>query len=502
MYNKISTFIKKGNIMINKSKKIFPVLIAVTVIACAFSGCAYGNSNKIRYHHETVIRISDQLTIVDGRIAGGAGDVYLSKDVIYYEDRDTYDSGNKYGEGTDEDKHTAEEARKVTVLNITKPGTYRLTGRLSEGQVRVDLGKGAKEDSSAVVCLVLDNFYINCSVAPAILFKRVYECDSQWSEETAVYDVDTSAAGANIIIADGSVNNIYGSYVAKIYEDTEEGKKRWKYDGAINSQVSMNVNGEAENSGVLNISAEKEGLSSKLHMTINGGNINIIAYDDGINSSEDGVSVTTINGGNIRISAGLSGDGDGIDSNGWIVTNGGTVVSAAPKGSDSGIDSDRGYFANGGVLISLGNIVDWAEISSAQTTLNLQFKEHFPCDRAIIITDRNDNVVFAYDASKDKTVGSAIRDCRGIVITSPQFTVGESYKMYMGGSIDGDETSGIYDVSSVKGFHGSVPQMYYSDSDLTHGGFYPSADKVYTSQNIFTFTKTVSSFAEITDCIS
>ena len=56
-----------------------------------------------------------------------------------------------------------------------------------------------------------------------------------------------------------------------------------------------------EDSGVLNINADNEGLDTELHLTINGGNINIVAHDDGINTNEDGVSVTTINGGTLHI---------------------------------------------------------------------------------------------------------------------------------------------------------------------------------------------------------
>ena len=86
-------------------------------------------------------------------------------------------------------------------------------------------------------------------MAPAVIFYNVYECGSA-DTETAVKDVDTSAAGANVLIADGTVNNITGSYVARIYkpdsvELSEDGtevvdsKKLHKYDGAFYSKMSM-----------------------------------------------------------------------------------------------------------------------------------------------------------------------------------------------------------------------------------------------------------------------
>ena len=86
-------------------------------------------------------------------------------------------------------------------------------------------------------------------MASAIIFYNVYECGSKDSE-TASKDVDTSKAGANVIIADGTENKINGSYVAKIYKSvtlSEDGtevtdsKKLHKYDGAFYSKMSMNV---------------------------------------------------------------------------------------------------------------------------------------------------------------------------------------------------------------------------------------------------------------------
>ena len=128
--------------------------------------------------------------------------------------------------------------------------------------------------------------------------------------------MDTSAAGANVIIADGSVNNFDGSHVARIYEPGTTDKLH-KYDGAFYSKMSMNVSGETAGDGVLNITGDNEGLDTELHLTINGGVINIDAANDGINTNEDNVSVTTINGGTLNIDAGLGSEGDGIDSNGW-----------------------------------------------------------------------------------------------------------------------------------------------------------------------------------------
>ena len=117
---------------------------------------------------KTVIVLSDAGITVDGGSETDA--VFTSHDIIYYEDRDRYESGNPYGEGETADRHNADEAAAHTVVNITKPGNYFLSGKLSAGQIRIDLGEDAYEDPNAVVHLVLDGVDITCTVAPAILF--------------------------------------------------------------------------------------------------------------------------------------------------------------------------------------------------------------------------------------------------------------------------------------------------------------------------------------------
>ena len=220
-----------------------------------------------RFDSETIITLSDDGLTVNG---GGETDtVYTSHDIVYYEEKTAYESDNPYGAGSEADMHTAEEAAAHTVVNITAPGAYRLSGKLSAGQIRIDLGENAASDPDAVVELILDGADITCTVAPAILFRNVYECDGGWNTETAQPTVDTADAGANLILAENSWSTVSGSYVAKIYKDAEGEKKLWKQDGAVYSYMSMNVYGP----GALGITAENEGLNSELHLTISAGGV-------------------------------------------------------------------------------------------------------------------------------------------------------------------------------------------------------------------------------------
>lgn len=474
--------------------KFWKTAAASVLIAALLTGCGAGAPQESEKNSRTpdaggevskeetvAITLSDDGVQVDGAPAPTekSAPVYTANDIVYYEDRDTYDSGNAYGEGTDADRHSAQEAEEHTVVHITQAGVYRLSGTLSRGQIAVDLGEEAKTDPEAVVTLILDGVDITCTVAPAVIFYNVFECDTAWTaydegeteEYTASAQQDTSAAGANVILTDGSINNITGSYVARIYKDNDQQKKLHKYDGAFYSRMSMNINGGDEGTGVLNIIADNEGLDTELHLTINGGRINIQSQDDGINTNEDGVSVTTINGGALHIVAGLGAEGDGVDSNGYLTINGGTVIAIANPAADSGLDSDLGSYINGGWVLATGSTMDWPESDSGQVTMNLQFASAQGADEAIVITDTEGKVVFAYDPDQDETTGFHTRGYQGAVVSCPALTVGETYYVYAGGDVTGTEENGLYDPDTVTGFSGAVRQQYTgTDVGMGFGG--------------------------------
>lgn len=375
------------------------------------------------YKGERELLLSDSGITLDGEAIaeGETGDVTVSHDIVYYHEG----MGSDYGEGTDSDGHSAEEADAHTVVTIRASGVYRLSGTLSQGQIAVDLGDSAEDDPGAVVTLILDNADVTCTVAPALIFYSVYECGST-DEETAAPNVDTSDAGANVIIADGSVNNFTGSYVARIYKEGTTDKLH-KYDGAFYSKMSMNVSGEADGDGVLNITAENEGLDTELHLTINGGVINIQAENDGINTNEDNVSVTTINGGTLNIDAGLGAEGDGIDSNGWLVINGGSVfASACAAGGDSGLDASMDIVINGGTVIGLGNMLDAVSDESAQEYLTVTLNEAVEAGQTVELCDASGEAIFSFIAPKTASM---------LLLSDAQLTSGGDYAL----TVDGQE---------------------------------------------------------------
>ena len=373
-------------------KKLAAFLLIVSLV---LTGCG-GNGLAVE---GVAICLSDEQITVDGAAISNdpTQAVYTARDIVYYEsDRDF-----TYGEGTEDDAHSREEAEAHTVVHITKPGRYILSGQLSNGQIAVDLGEEAEDDPDAVVTLVLSGADITCTVAPAVIFYNVYECSDK---DASTPTVDTSHAGANVEIADGTVNHISGAYVAKIYKpesvelnkdgtEVKDAKKLHKYDAAFYSKMSMNMDGST---GVLNIQAANEGLDTELHLTINGGNINICSGNDGINTNEDGVSVTAINGGTV-------------------------IAQACSFSPDAGIDSDMGIQLNGGTVIATGNMLDHIA-QSRQNYAIFQFAE----------SNQSEEVVLKDAAGQAVVQEKLENEFSYLVISAPGLKKGE-YSLWLDG---------------------------------------------------------------------
>ncbi len=432
--------------------KKFTAFIIFSVLVLSFTAC--GGKGPVE------IVLSDDGITVNGEPATvkTKNGVKLSNDIVFYLEG----QGSDYGEGDSDERYPQTEADKHTVINITKPGDYEISGSISHGQIAVNLGEDVEDKRDKKVNITLNNADITCTVAPAIICYSAYECCSDDLED-ATKDVDTANAGFNITLADGSVNNINGSHVAKILD--EDGKKLHKYDAAIESLVSMNING----AGTLNLTGDNEGIETKLHITINGGVLNVNSKDDAVNASEDGVSVITVNDGIIMANSNNGTEGDGMDSNGWIVINGGHISAfACDKSLDSGLDSDNGIYINGGSVYATGGMYDTISKKSRQNVMVMNFDMWVYDDEYLLLKNSAGENIAGFTAPADGKV---------IVYSSPLLTSGE-YTLYKATSIAGEEANGIYtNITSVDGLQQMAHTGVTDGTDRPDKPGFPKGEK-------------------------
>lgn len=300
-----------------------------------------------------------------------------------------------------------------TVVNITKGGTYTITGNATNTQVAINV------DDDEEVNLILNNVDLTCKTAPAIIIYNALD------EEKA------GTAGVTITLADNSTNTITGSHIPKNSTYTVNGESKSysaKYDAAISSEVSLIIDGN----GTLIVDSDNEGLETKMHLTINGGNIQINSEDDAINASEDNVSVITINDGTVYANVKSDAkEGDGIDSNGYIYINGGTVIGT-------------------------GNMVDEISEDSSQKFIFLQFNNQISAGTLLTITDSNDSPITAYKTSKTY---------KTFLYSSSDLNT-DSYNVYSGGTIEGKENNGLY--SEITSYQKGT-EVSYSEANKSAG---------------------------------
>lgn len=317
--------------------------------------------------------------------------------------------------------HSPQEAYQNAVLHITQPGTYRLKGAW-QGQIWVEVGK---KDAHKVT-LIFDGVDITCSVAPAVVFYKVYESGTAQGQ-----------AGANIILAKGSQNSISGANVYRIlkpsYKDREgfgqEQKKAWKIDGAIHSYQTLHIGGE----GLLQLQSSYEGIVSERHLTVSGGDVRILSRNDGINVSEEDESIFTLAGGKLHIQAGLGEEGDGIDSNGTIEIHGGQLFAAGNPGCDVGLDSTNGTFIHGGTVLSMGESMTAADSGEiwgvSQPVMLLEFRDWENADRDMFLEGPAGEVI-AYRHAPELSAG---RSFSQLILSASGMVLGESYRLTLGG---------------------------------------------------------------------
>ncbi len=197
---------------------------------------------------------------------------------------------------------------------ITEPGTYILSGILSDGQIVVNAGDNDK------VQLVLNNADITNSSGPAIYVR--------------------SADKVFITLPEGTTSSLTDGASYNMNDDENDP------DGCIFSKDDLTING----SGTVNVVGNYgHGIITKDDLTITGGTINITAVNEGL-KGKDSVKICdgliTINAGDDAIATGNEEDED----KGWMTIDGGTFILTS---GDDALHADGDMTINGGDIAIL-----------------------------------------------------------------------------------------------------------------------------------------------------
>ncbi len=191
-----------------------------------------------------------------------------------------------------------------SVVTITAPGTYRITGTLSDGQLVVDSA------ADGLVQLILAGADLSSSTTSPLV----------------VTDADEVA----VILAEGTTSTLVDASEYQ-YPDAETDEP----NAALFSTADLTIGG----TGTLQVTGNSnDGIASKDGLVIAGGTITVTAVDDGIR----GKDYLVIDDGQVRVDAGgdgLKSDNDEDATAGYVALLGGTVdITAGDDGATAATD--------------------------------------------------------------------------------------------------------------------------------------------------------------------
>lgn len=189
--------------------------------------------------------------------------------------------------------------------------------------------------------------------------------------------------------------------------------------------------------GTITVVESYEGLEGK-SIDISGGTISVVSSDDGLNAAGGNDSSGFIGGGRadnfsssgdyyIHISGGtvyVDAEGDGIDSNGYLLVSGGEIyVSGPTNGADGALDYESYASITGGIVVAAGASGMAENFGSGSTQGAMMVNAASSQTGEIILKDADGKEILSY--APDKVY-------RSVVISCPEVKKGETYQVVMG----------------------------------------------------------------------
>lgn len=197
------------------------------------------------------------------------------------------------------------------------------------------------------------------------------------------------------------------------------------------------------NGSTVNIKESYEGLEG-LHVEITGGDIALVASDDGINAAGGndssgfggnrgdmfggmGGGMSSSSNGTIIISDGkiyINASGDGIDANGTFTMSGGEVTVCGPTSGDTSVlDYDKSATITGGTFIGTGAYQMAQTFSASEQGVIAVSTASQSAGTSITLADRDGNVLITYEPKLSFQI---------IILSCPEMKSGETYKITVG----------------------------------------------------------------------
>ena len=369
----------------NRKKKNLRIyiatLLAVQMLMLPLSGCVSESGSQAAGTGNTATSVVATLNDEEAKVStttqsSSAG---LSADELFTE-RDLTQTADL----SDAKEIALQSGKNVT---ITKAGVYRVTGSAENVTIIVDAGDEDK------VQLVLDGVSVTNADAPCIYVRNAdkvfvtlsgdnslsvtgqFTADGDTNTDGVIFSKDDlTLNGAGSLTVNSSDNGIVGKDDLKITGGTYQITAASK---AIEANDSIRVAGGSFTikAGTDGLHAENEDDDSLGYIYIGGGSFSMSVGDDGIHA----VSLVQIDGGTFTISAAecmegtyirindgtfdLSSWDDGINaarkssaySTPTVEINGGTINITMSAGDTDGIDSNGDIIVNGGTISVSGN---------------------------------------------------------------------------------------------------------------------------------------------------